>query len=104
MTTTAPRRGLPATHPGEILREDVIPALGKSVAEIARLLHVSRQTLHAILRAEAPVTSAMALKLGKLCGNGPTLWLNLQRNYDLDRLSESMAAEIENIPTLQAAE
>lgn len=66
-----PTRGLPAMHPGELLREDVMPALGKSVAETARLLHVSRQTLHAILREEAPITPAMALKLGKLCGNGP---------------------------------
>ncbi len=40
---------LPPMHPGELLREDVLPALGKPVAEIANLLGVSRQTLHAIL-------------------------------------------------------
>jgi len=96
-----PRR--PALHPGELLREEVLPALGKSVSEIARLLHVSRQALHAILREEAPVTPAMALKLGKLCGNGPALWINLQRVYDLERLSAAMAPELDRIPTLAAA-
>jgi addiction module HigA family antidote len=65
--------GLPPMHPGELLREDVMPALGRTRAEIARLLGVSRQTLHAILTERAPVTPEMALRLGKLCGNGPEL-------------------------------
>ena len=59
---------LPPMHPGELLREDVLPALGRTRAEIARLLGVSRQTLHAILTERAPVTPEMALRLGKLCG------------------------------------
>jgi addiction module HigA family antidote len=63
----------------KILREDVIPALGRSKAEIARLLGVSRQTLYDILEERQPVTPAMALRIGKLCGNGPDLWVDLQR-------------------------
>jgi addiction module HigA family antidote len=90
-------------HPGELLREDIVPALGRSRVEIARLLGVSRQTLHAILTERAPVTPEMALRLGKLCGNGPELWLALQTRYDLERLRREMADEIDAIPTLQAA-
>jgi plasmid maintenance system antidote protein VapI len=45
----------------------------------------------------------MALKLGKLCGNGPDLWLRLQNGYDVARLSREMAGEIEKIPTLEQA-
>lgn len=101
---TAVIRGLPAMHPGELLREDALPALGESVSEIARLLKVSRQTLYSILREEAPVTPAMALKLGKLCGNGPALWINLQTRYDLERLSRVMESELRQIPTLSAVE
>jgi addiction module HigA family antidote len=89
-------------HPGELLREDIVPALGRSRVEIARLLGVSRQTLHAILTERAPVTPEMALRLGKLCGNGPELWLNLQARYDLERLSRAKRAEIAAIPTLAA--
>ena len=95
-------QGLPAIHPGELLREDVLPALGRTRAEIARLLGVSRQTLHAILTERAPVTAEMALRLGKLCGNGPELWLALQSRYDLDRLSRAKRAELDAIPTLAA--
>ena len=94
--------GLPAMHPGELLREDVMPALGRRRAEIARLLGVSRQTLHAILTERASVTPEMALRLGKLCGNGPELWLALQGRYDLERLRETKRREIEAIPTLEA--
>jgi addiction module HigA family antidote len=83
------RNGLPAMHPGELLREDVLPALGRTRTEIARLLGVSRQTLHSILSERAPVTPEMALRLGKLCGNGPELWLALQARYDLEWLGQS---------------
>src|ERR1700730_1993728 len=94
--------GLPAMHPGELLREDVLPALGRTRAEIARLLGVSRQTLHAILTERSPVTPEMALRLGKLCGNGPELWLALQTRHDLERLREAKRLEIDAIPTLVA--
>jgi antitoxin HigA-1 len=45
----------------------------------------------------------MALRLGKLCGNGPDLWINLQRAYDLVIAERELAGEIKNIPTLAAA-
>lgn len=102
MAKRAVKRGLPPLHPGELLREDILPALARPRAEIAHHLGVSRQTLHAILTKRAPVTPEMALRLGKLCGNGPELWLNLQARYDLDRLSKTKRAEIAAIPTLAA--
>jgi plasmid maintenance system antidote protein VapI len=45
----------------------------------------------------------MALRIGKLCGNGPDLWLNLQRKYDLWRAEKDMAKDLAKIPTLTAA-
>ncbi len=89
MTATA----LPPMHPGELLREDIIPALDRPVSEIAELLGVSRQTLHAILAERASVTPAMALRLGRLCGNGPDLWINLQAKYDIATVSAALAAD-----------
>ena len=99
-----PRTGLPPVHPGEILREDVIPALGKPISEIADLLQVTRQTLHGILAERVAISPTMAAKLGKLCGNGPEIWLNLQRRYDLATLPADVQAAIERIPTLEAVE
>lgn len=94
--------GLRPVHPGEILREDVLPALGKSKAEIARLLGVSRQTLYDILAEKQPLTAPMALRIGKLCGNGGRIWLALQEAYDLEMAGRTMVAELAAIPTLEA--
>ncbi len=90
-------------HPGELLREEILPALGKPKTEIARLLGVSRQALYDILQERAPVTPRMALRLGKLCGNGPDLWLNLQRDCDLRRAEEELREALAAIPTLNEA-
>lgn len=67
------------THPGAILREDTLPALGLSVTEAARQLRVSRQMLHSILNERSGVSPEMALRLGRFCGNGANFWLHLQR-------------------------
>jgi antitoxin HigA-1 len=96
-------KGLKPAHPGAILREDVLPALGKPKNTIAALLGISRQTLHDILIEKQPVTPAMALRFGKLLGNGPDLWSNLQRKYDLHIAEKKLKKEIANIPTLSAA-
>ena len=90
-------------HPGELLREDVLPALGKPKTEIARLLGVSRQTLYDILNEKQPVTAAMALRLGKLCGDGPRIWLAMQSAFDLRVAEEIIGEEVKAIPTLAAA-
>ena len=103
MTKKLPKRGLPSMHPGELLREEILPALARPKTEIAKLLGVSRQTLYDILAERQPVTPAMALRLGKLCGNGPDLWLNLQKRYDLDQAERELGEEIKSIPTLAVA-
>ena len=103
VTKKLPRRGLPPMHPGELLREEILPALDRPKAEIARLLGVSRQTLYDILEERQPVTPIMALRLGKLCGNGPELWLNLQKRYDLQRAEQRLGQRIKAIPTLEVA-
>ena len=101
MTKKLPKRGLPPMHPGELLREEILPALDRPKTEIAKLLGVSRQTLYDILDERQPVTPIMALRLGKLCGNGPDLWLNLQKRYDLQRAAQELGEKIKAIPTLE---
>jgi antitoxin HigA-1 len=90
-------------HPGELLRDEILPALDRPKTEIAKLLGVSRQTLYDILEERQPVTPAMALRLGKLCGNGPDLWLNLQKRYDLHLAQQKFGEQIRKIPTLEVA-
>ncbi|HKG85517.1 MAG TPA: HigA family addiction module antitoxin [Beijerinckiaceae bacterium] len=95
-------KGLAPMHPGELLREDGIPALDLPKTEIARRLKISRQTLYDILDEKQPVTPAMALRLGKFFGNGPDFWLNLQREYELRTLEPKMAEELAAIETVAA--
>ncbi|MCH9019896.1 MAG: HigA family addiction module antidote protein [Proteobacteria bacterium] len=94
---------MPPVHPGEILREDVLPALELSVSEAARQLGVSRQTLHRIMAGSHSITPEMAVRLGKFCGNGPRLWLAMQQAYDLWHAELRLRDQIDKIPTHRAA-
>ena len=98
---TGPRSSASITpvHPGEILREDILPALPMSKTSVAGALGISRQTLYDILNEKQPVTAEMAVRFGKLFGNGAAFWVNLQRNHDL-ALAERMV-DVSGIPTLE---
>ena len=93
---------LTPTHPGELLREDVLPALGLSVIEAARQLGVTRQALHHILGGTAAVTPEMAVRLGRFCGNGAELWLGMQATYDLHRARQKLRGVLHKIPRHRA--
>ena len=88
-------------HPGELIREDLIPALGVSKTELARSLGISRQTLYDIVNERRPVTAEMAVRFGKLFGNGPRFWVNMQRMFDLTIAEQTV--NVSEIPTLTAA-
>ncbi|MFZ5672348.1 MAG: HigA family addiction module antitoxin [Pseudomonadota bacterium] len=91
------------THPGAILREDVLPALKMSVAEAAEALGVTRQTLHRIVSEKASISPDMAVRIGKFCGNGPELWLGMQQAVDLWDARQRLAEAVEKIPTPKVA-
>jgi addiction module HigA family antidote len=69
-------------HPGAILREDVLPALGMAKSRLAEHLGISRQTLYAILNEERAVTADVAARLGRALGNSAAFWLSLQSQHD----------------------
>ena len=94
----------PPIHPGEVLREDVLPALGLSVSETARRLGISRQQLHRVLACTHPITTEMALRIGKFAGNGPGLWLRMQQAYDLWYAGQRMKAVLSKIETVASVE
>ena len=91
------------THPGALLRDDILVALDLSVTEAAEKLGISRQMLHGILNERHTVTPEMAARLGKLCGNGPDLWLRMQQAHDLWRVERKLRDELARIPTMRAA-
>ena len=86
-------------HPGKIIKEDVLPALGISVSKAAQQLGISRQMLQRILAETRSITPEIAVRLGKFCGNGPGIWLRLQQAYDLWKARSRLGDDIDNIPT-----
>ena len=91
------------THPGEMLREDFLPDYGLTVAGLAELLGVSRQSVNELLRERRAVSPEMALRLARLFGNSPEFWMNAQRTVDLWIAAQSVQAEVDRIKPLNAA-
>jgi antitoxin HigA-1 len=89
------------SHPGALLREDIIPATGKSVAAIAGLLGISRQHLYDILAERKPVSPNVAVRLGKLFGDGAGIWIRMQAAYDTWHAEREV--DVRDIPVLEVA-
>jgi len=71
------------THPGEVLREDVIKPFGLTVTETARHLGVTRKTLSALINCKAAMSPEMAVRIGKATKTSPESWLYMQAKLDL---------------------
>ncbi len=89
------------THPGALLREVVLPELGITQGEFADRLGVSRRTVSEILHERRPVTPDMAIRLGRLMGNGAGLWLRMQQALDVWTLEKQ--GDYAHIQQLRAA-
>lgn len=76
------------THPGAILREDVLPALGITKAELARRLGVTRKTVSNLLHERQTLSPDMALRLARLLNTTPQCWLNMQTAVELWELEK----------------
>ncbi|HLJ30671.1 MAG TPA: HigA family addiction module antitoxin [Candidatus Angelobacter sp.] len=82
------RNGLPPVHPGEIIKEDILPSVGLSVTAAAKALGVSRQMLHDILAERKPLSAVMCLKMARLLGGSPE-GMRLQAAYDLKKAEQN---------------
>ena len=83
------KNGLPPVHPGEIIKEDILPAVGLSVTAAAKALGVSRQMLHGILAGRKPLSAVMCMKVARLFGGSPEVWMRLQAAHDLKKSEQN---------------
>jgi len=90
------------THPGAIIREDVLPALGMTQTEFAKRLAVSRLTVSELLHEKRGLSADLAIRLGKLTGTTPESWLRMQDALDLWELNRAKAGEYAGIERLAA--
>lgn len=71
------------THPGAMLREDVLAALDMTQTEFAERLGVSRLTVSELLLEKRGLSADMAVRIGKLLNTSPESWLRMQESLDI---------------------
>ena len=93
------------THPGAILREDVLPGLGITQGKLAELLGVSRLTVSQLMHEHRALSPDMAMRLEKLFGTSAESWLRMQEAVDLweARQQPDRFAKIKRLPASAAA-
>jgi len=90
-------------HPGEVLREDILPLLGMPKAAVARALGVSRGKLAGLLAERTPVSLDLAFRLGIAFGHGARYWLGLQMQHDIWCAAQGAPASVKVKPLARPA-
>ena len=84
------------SHPGRILRQ----YLGEMrVSEAASRLRIARTTLSRVLNGKAGISASLALRIAEATATEPTLWMDLQSQYDLRKASRRKRVRIQPFPT-----
>jgi addiction module HigA family antidote len=86
---------LPAVHPGEILKQDLMKPLGLTISGLARALKLPVSRMSEIVNGRRAINADAALRLSRYFGNSPEFWINLQAAYDLRVTIDSSASRIE---------
>ena len=89
-------------HPGETLKEDLLPALGLTVTEAAEQLGVARVTLSRMINGHAAISADMAIRLAQWLGGSAEIWLRLQLQYDLWHAEKNSKIKIKPAQQLAA--
>jgi antitoxin HigA-1 len=86
---------LPPLHPGEILLEDFMKPFGLSQNALSRHLGVPPVTVNKIVHGKRSITTETAFRLARFFGNTPGFWLNLQKDYEIEKAEdEQLSARI----------
>lgn len=96
--TRSPQRA--PLHPGAVLA-DIMDDVSHTKVEIAHLLGISRQYLHAVLSGRKPLSPAMAVRVAKAFGGSADMWLRMQATHDAWHAEREV--DVSAIPTLRAA-
>lgn len=91
------------THPGEVLREDVLPALGMTQSALAERLGVSRLSVHELLHERRALSANLAVRLGRLLSTSPESWLQMQTAVDVWEAAQEPSPEIKPLVVRESA-
>lgn len=95
------KKKLPPTHPGELLRNEIMPAVGLTQERLAMLLGVSRRTINEIVTEKRSLSADMAHRLARLFDTTPDFWLGLQQDVDLWKAAQIRQSVYDKIKTLR---
>jgi addiction module HigA family antidote len=95
------RRTRKPTHPGELIREDLLPETGISQTDLARLMRVSRRTISEVIHERRRLTPDIAFSLAKVFNSTSEMWLNMQQAVDLWEANKKHGREYDQIRPLQ---
>lgn len=90
-------------HPGEMLKEDVLPALGLTVTDAAEQLGVSRVAFSRVINGRAAISAELAIRLAQWLGGGAEIWLRAQLQYDLWHAEQKSTAKVKPAKSMAAA-
>jgi antitoxin HigA-1 len=89
------------THPGELIREDLLPEIGLTQAELAELMGVSRRTVSEIVHERRGITPDIAFRLARVFNSTPELWMRMKQAVDLWETESLHGAEYRKIRPAQ---
>lgn len=90
---------LPNIHPGEVLYEEFLLPMQLSANQLSRDLRIPPTRIHAIIKGKRRITADTALRLSKYFGTSAVFWLSLQQEFDLEKTSKHLEAELNSIPS-----
>ena len=92
------KREMELSHPGEILKMELIEGRGLTIGEASKLLAVTRPTLSNIMNGKASITPNMALRIETVFGGNAKFWVRLQSSFDLDMAKKAF---LQNPPAIK---
>lgn len=94
------KRELPVIHPGKLLIAELVEENKLSISKVAKMLHVSRQTVSNIINEKSIISPEMTLRISTVFGGSPDIWLRLQAKFDL-QIAAKKVKRINLIPYRQ---
>ncbi len=91
-------------HPGEILALDLMEPLGVTAYQLHKATGLTENHIGQIIHGKRGITAATALRLAAYFGTSPTLWTNLQSNYEIRRASSRIGEQVAHIVAHPRAE
>jgi addiction module HigA family antidote len=91
------------THPGELLREEILPGAKITQGDLAKRMGVSRRTVNEICQERRGVTADMAHRLARVLNTTPEVWMNMQAACDIWDALDANAKKYQKIKPLKVA-